>query len=144
MQFSSRFPIAVHVLLALALFQDQVKATSAFLAGSVNVNPVVIRNVLGQLKAAGLVSVKAGEGGASLAKAPRAISLKEVFQAVEKREPLFHCHDNPNPNCPVGRHVRALLEGQIEAIQGAMAEKMASQTLQDLMVRLEERIESER
>ena len=66
------------------------KTTSTFLAGSVNVNPVIIRNTLGQLKSAGLVNVKAGEGGASLAKNPENISLLDVFDAVEKEESLFH------------------------------------------------------
>ena len=63
MQFSSRLPIAVHILLAIVEFEGKVKTTSAFLAGSVNVNPVIIRNTIGQLKAAGLVTVRAGEGG---------------------------------------------------------------------------------
>ena len=53
MQFSSRLPIAVHILLAIVEFEGKEKTTSTFLAGSVNVNPVIIRNTLGQLKAAG-------------------------------------------------------------------------------------------
>lgn len=103
MQFSSRLPIAVHILLAIVEFEGKEKTTSTFLAGSVNVNPVIIRNTLGQLKAAGLVTVKAGEGGASLAKEPKDITLMDVFDAVEKEEALFHFHENPNPECPVGK-----------------------------------------
>ena len=68
MQFSSRLPVATHILLCIAVFDGQYKTRSAFLAGSVGVNPVVVRNTLGQLKAAGLVNVEAGVGGASLAK----------------------------------------------------------------------------
>ena len=59
MQFSSRLPIAVHVLLCIHTFDGAEKLTSDFLAGSVNVNPVIIRNTLGKLKAAGLVTVDA-------------------------------------------------------------------------------------
>ncbi|MBR7075069.1 MAG: Rrf2 family transcriptional regulator, partial [Oscillospiraceae bacterium] len=40
MQFSSRLPIAVHVLLCIHTFDGAEKLTSDFLAGSVNVNPV--------------------------------------------------------------------------------------------------------
>ncbi len=133
MQFSSRLPIAVHILLAIVEFEGKEKTTSAFLAGSVNVNPVIIRNTLGQLKAAGLVTVKAGEGGASLAKEPKDITLLDVFDAVEKEEALFHFHENPNPECPVGKNVHAVLDNKLFAIREVMREKMKSITLQDLI-----------
>lgn len=133
MQFSSRLPIAVHILLAIVEFEGKEKTTSTFLAGSVNVNPVIIRNTLGQLKAAGLVTVKAGEGGASLAKKPEDITLADIFDAVEKEEALFHFHENPNPECPVGKNVHAVLDNKLFAIREAMREKMESITLQDLI-----------
>lgn len=133
MQFSSRLPIAVHILLAIVEFEGKEKTTSVFLAGSVNVNPVIIRNTLGQLKAAGLVTVKAGEGGAALAKEPKDITLTDVFDAVEKEEELFHFHENPNPECPVGRNVHAVLDSRLFSIREAMREQMNSITLQDLL-----------
>lgn len=133
MQFSSRLPIAVHILLAIVEFEGKEKTTSTFLAGSVNVNPVIIRNTLGQLKAAGLVTVKAGEGGASLAKEPKDITLMDIFDAVEKAEALFHFHENPNPECPVGKNVHIVLDNKLSAIQEAMRKKMDSITLQDLI-----------
>lgn len=133
MQFSSRLPIAVHILLAIVEFEGKEKTTSTFLAGSVNVNPVIIRNTLGQLKSAGLVTVKAGEGGASLAKDPKNITLMDVFNAVEKEEMLFHFHENPNPECPVGKNVHAVLDRRLFSIQEVMQEQMKSITLQDLI-----------
>ena len=133
MQFSSRLPIAVHVLLAIVEFEGKEKTTSVFLSGSVNVNPVIIRNTLGQLKAAGLITVKAGEGGSSLAKEPKDITLMDIFQAVEKEEDLFHFHENPNPECPVGKNVHAVLNDKLLAIQEVMFKKMRSITLQDLL-----------
>lgn len=133
MQFSSRLPVAVHILLAITFFEGREKTTSVFLAGSVNVNPVVIRNVLGQLKSAGLITVKAGEGGSSLAKRPEDITLLDVFRAVEKEEELFHFHENPNLECPVGKNVHTVLDNRLLAIQDAMKEQMESVTLRDLM-----------
>lgn len=133
MQFSSRLPVAVHILLAIAVFDGKEKTTSEFLAGSVNVNPVVIRRTLGQLKSAGLVQVKAGEGGAFLAKAPQEITLLDVFQAVEEEQALFHFHDNPNPDCPVGRNVHAVLDQRLEDVQAAMKSQLAATTLQMLL-----------
>lgn len=133
MQFSSRLPVAVHILLAIVEFEGKEKTTSTFLAGSVNVNPVIIRNTLGQLKTAELVTVKAGEGGASLAKDPKDITLMDVFNAVEKEEMLFHFHENPNPECPVGKNVHAVLDRRLFSIQEAMQKQMGSITLQDLI-----------
>lgn len=133
MQFSSRLPVAVHILLAIVEFEGKEKTTSTFLAGSVNVNPVIIRNTLGLLRSAGLVSVTAGEGGAHLTKAPGDITLLDVFKAVEKDEALFHFHENPNPDCPVGKSLHAVLDGRLLAIQDAMHQQMAATTLQDLL-----------
>ena len=53
MQISSRFTIAVHILICIETFKEDYKITSDFLASSVNVNPVVIRRLLQQLKKAG-------------------------------------------------------------------------------------------
>ena len=55
MQISSRFTLAVHIFACIDTFQNEYKVTSDFIAGSTNVNPVIIRKILLQLKAAGLV-----------------------------------------------------------------------------------------
>ena len=68
MKITSRFTVAVHTLLVIYKFAKEHKTTSEFIASSVNVHPVVIRRTLGSLKEAGLVEVRAGFGGASLAK----------------------------------------------------------------------------
>ena len=68
MQISSRFTIAIHIFACINTFEKEYKITSDFLASSVNANPVIIRKLLQQLKAAGLVTVQRGSGGASIAK----------------------------------------------------------------------------
>lgn len=134
MQFSSRFTIAVHTIMCIIEFQDKEKTTSSFIAGSVNVNPVMIRRVLGQLKEAKLVNVEAGVGGASLAKDPAHITLRDVFCAVEDPdEGLFRFHEHPNPSCPVGKTVHAVLDGKLAAARQALEDSLAQTTLQDLM-----------
>ena len=102
MQISSRFTIAIHTLTCISIFQGEHKVTSEFLARSVNVNPVIIRKVLGQLKNAELVQVQRGSGGATLAKPLVEITLLDVFNAVEsiENQQLFSFHDQPNPDCP--------------------------------------------
>ena len=141
MQFSSRLPIAVHVLLCIEHFQGQYKTTSEFLAGSVNVNPVIIRKTLGQLKRAGLVNVEAGVGGAQLARKPEEITLRDVFVAVEgEEETLFRFHEHPNPECPVGRNVHGLLDARLENARVAMEHSLEQVTLRDLLEELEHRL----
>lgn len=115
-------------------FQDKEKTTSSFIAGSVNVNPVMIRRVLGQLKESKLVNVEAGVGGASLAKDPAHITLRDVFCAVEDPdEGLFRFHEHPNPSCPVGKTVHAVLDDKLAAARQALEDSLAQTTLQDLM-----------
>ena len=58
MQISSRFTMAVHTLLCIDYFGKTQKVTSDFIAASVGTNPVIIRKLLIQLKAAGLIQVK--------------------------------------------------------------------------------------
>ena len=60
MQISTKFTIAVHLLTAVAYFSESQKVTSDFLAGSIGSNPVIIRNIMGQLKEAGLIDIKRG------------------------------------------------------------------------------------
>ena len=133
MQFSVRLPVATHVLLCIGQFQGEYKTTSTFLAGSVNVHPVIIRKVLGQLRTAGLVEVAAGIGGAKLTRSPKDITLLDVFRAVEEDENLFHFQENPNPNCPVGRNIHRVLGTRLERIRQHMLEDLAGITLAELL-----------
>lgn len=138
MQTSTRFTIAAHTLVCIAYFSPENKVTSDFIAKSVNVNPVVIRRTLGKLKEAGLVTVEAGVGGAHLAKDPADITLLDVFDAAEGGEKnIFAFHEEPNPNCPVGRNIHALIDGELDAAQAAMRASLAGCTLAELMERME-------
>lgn len=134
MQYSSRMTIAVHILLCIDEFDTKEKVTSNFLAGSIGVNPVIVRNILGQLKEARLIHVAAGVGGSTLARDPADITLYDIFEAVENSdEGLFHFHENPNPQCPVGRTVHAVLDERLLEIQRAMENSMRSMTLQSII-----------
>jgi len=144
MQFSSRTTIAVHIMLCTVLFEKDHKITSDFLAGSVNVNPVIIRKTLSQLKKASLLNVPAGTGGATLAKEPTDITLLDVFCAVENEdEELFHFHERPNPACPVGRNVHRVLDPRLEAAKKALEDSLRATTLQDMLDDLRQYVEEE-
>lgn len=136
MKITSRFTVAVQTLLVIVRFSPTTKVTSDFIALSVQVNPVVIRRTLQSLKAAGIVEVKAGSGGASLCRDARTVTLYDVFRAVDAVEgaegELFHFHEHPNPACPVGRNIRGILDPHLADAQRAMEKELQKVTLFDL------------
>ena len=143
MQISSRFTIAIHILICVELYGEHEPATSESLAGSIGAHPVVIRRILGQLRRAGLIRVARGrEGGAHIARALGEITLADIFHAVESigDDTLFSFHGNPNPACPVGRSIHAILDRRLDAIQRAMERAMEAATLADVIAEARVRI----
>ena len=128
MSANSRFAVAVHILSLLAL--EQKPANSKYIAGSVNTNPVVVRRILGTLHKAGLVNTQLGiDGGAELACAPEDITLLNVHRAI-KQSDLFAMHaSQPNPQCPVGRNIQAILTNVVEEAENAMEAVLAQVTI---------------
>ena len=143
MQISSRFTIALHIFTCVDVFKDDYKVTSDFLAGSIGTNPVIIRKILTQLKNAGLIEVARGTGGIELTKELSEITFYDVYEAIEPVDggDLFRFHEAPNPKCPVGRNIHALLDDKLKDIQNAMEEKMRQYTLLDLQEGMEELLE---
>lgn len=134
MQISSRFTLAVHILDCVDTFKDEYKVTSDFLASSTNVNPVIVRKILGQLKAAGLVEITRGSGGASICKPLKEITFLDIYRAVEciGNGELFHFHDNPNIKCPIGKNIHFILDDRLIQVQNAMEKELESITLEDV------------
>ena len=139
MQISSRFTIAIHMLACMVAFKGEYKVTSEFLASSINVNPVIIRRILSQLRDAGIVEVRRGTGGAAPAKPLQEITLLDVYRAVDcvEEKALFHFHENPNMSCPVGRNIHNILDDKLLRAQEAMEWELQAVTLADLMADLE-------
>ncbi len=135
MQISSRFTIAIHIFACINTFEREYKMTSDFLAASVNVNPVIIRKLLTQLKGAGLITVQRGSGGASIAKPLENITFLDIYRAVEcvDKGELFHFHENPNQQCPVGRNIHNVLDDKLRQVQSAMEHEMEKITIADVI-----------
>ncbi|WP_010632367.1 Rrf2 family transcriptional regulator [Sporolactobacillus vineae] len=129
---NSRVAVAIHIL-ALIASRPHDDLPSDYIASSVNTNPVVIRRILGMLRKAGLIRTSVGKAGAALAKEPFQISLLEVYQAVEKDSELFAVHENPNPHCPVGKRINAVLNEAFHSAQSALENKLAAQNIQGIM-----------
>ena len=131
MQITSKFTVAVHILTCIDIFGGQMRVTSDFLSGSTGVNAVIVRNVLGQLRNAGIVETRQGSGGAHLAKALDEITLYDIYKAVDcvDDEGLFHFHENPNADCPVGRNIHKAMDDRLQTAQAALENELKSTTL---------------
>ena len=136
MQIGSKFTIGIHILTAIDYFKDVDRVNSEFLAGSIGVNPVIVRNVISQLREAGIVQTQRGSSGAELVKQLNEITLYDVYKAVgsvDAEEGLFHFHEQPNPECPVGRNIHKILDQHLIDAQKAMEESLKSTTLADIV-----------
>ena len=55
--------------------------TSDFMAASIGTNPVIVRKILQQLKAAGLIEVARGTGGVTITRPLEQITFLDVYKA---------------------------------------------------------------
>ena len=136
MQIGSKFTIGVHIITAIDYFKELDRVNSEFLAGSIGVNPVIVRTVISQLREAGILRTQRGSSGAELVKRLDEITLYDVYQAVgsvNKEEGLFHFHEQPNPDCPVGRNIHQVLDQRLVEAQKAMEEQLQSVTLAEIV-----------
>ena len=145
MQISSKFTIGVHLLAVIDYLGENEKVTSSVLAGSIGVNPVIVRNVMGNLKEAGLISISQGKSGISLTKTPDQITFYDVYKAVDSvnEDGLFHFHENPNPECPIGRNIHKAMDSKLEGVQMCMEEEMRKITLADVMTDIQRELKKD-
>ena len=135
MQITSRFTIAIHILVAIDYFKDMDRVNSEFLAESTGVNPVIVRTVISRLREAGILNTQRGSSGADLTRPLSEITFYDIYRAVDsvdEQEGLFHFHEQPHPDCPVGGNIHIALDGKLDAVQQSMEEKMKTITVQDV------------
>jgi DNA-binding IscR family transcriptional regulator len=135
-RIANRFSIGVHILSLLGALRDA-EHTSEWMAGSIGVNPVVVRNVTGMLRRAGLVRTRQGVAGTWLARPLSEVTLLEVFRAVEDEASLFSVHPRPNPKCPVGARIEQTLSEIFAEAESAMYTKLARITLEQVVRQLD-------
>ena len=136
MQITSRFTIAVHIITAIDYFKEMDRVNSVFLAGSVGVNPVIVRTVIGKLREAGILETQRGSSGAEIKKPLDQITFYDIYKAVDsvdEEEGLFHFHEQPNTDCPVGRNIHKALDNRLKIIQETMENEMKRTTLADVV-----------
>lgn len=124
-----QFATAAHILTLLAGSKETISST--YLAGSININPAVVRKSLILLREQGLVETKEGKGGGvRLAKPASEILLSDIYKAVNSG-PLLGRTNHPNPECLVGRQINDHLFELYAEADKAIVKKLDGITLQD-------------
>ena len=121
MKISSRFTVAVHILSLVHIERNQT-LTSAYIAGSVNTNSVVIRRLISKLKQAGFLETH--QWWNSIIETTH-ITLLDHREVVEEGE-LFQMHEDTNINCVVGANIQSVLEIVLLRAQDAMETVLAN------------------
>jgi DNA-binding IscR family transcriptional regulator len=138
MSANSQFTIMVHVLTLLGKANHPL--SSRWIAGSVNTNPVVIRQIVGRLREVGLVDTLPGSTGGSILKEdPAQITLKNIYQ-MTKNETFFGLHPNePSPYCPVGRNIQSVLVEVFDQIDQLVQGALGDITIADIIAQVSQR-----
>src|SRR5271156_6651715 len=132
MAVNCRFATGVHVLVLLASEPDTLQ-TSTDIALKLDTNPVVVRRVLASLQQAKLIeSQKGPTGGSRLLRSPKAISLADVYQAVETGS-LFH---SPHVRASVPVRVNSALDKVFSSAMGALMKDFEGTTLSQVLKRV--------
>ncbi|NTD99853.1 Rrf2 family transcriptional regulator [Agrobacterium tumefaciens] len=132
---NNRFPVSLHIL---TLLDDANGAllSSDYLAGSININPVLVRKEIMNLRKFGFVDSKEGKGGGSfLAKSAADINLGEVYNAVKSDYILGQNKNEPNPKCPIGKQINQHLISLYSDAENALIQNLSKQTLADFTLK---------
>jgi Rrf2 family protein len=130
---SVQFTVAAHIMAVLG-FDHGEEISSATLANSVNADPTFVRKSLSKLSKAGLVVTTRGKSGASvLARAPKQITLLDIYRA-SAAPPAFAIHSDPvEKRCPVSRNLKECMSGVLSEAQNSFERSLAKITVADLV-----------
>ncbi|MDN3674239.1 Rrf2 family transcriptional regulator [Flavobacterium branchiarum] len=107
---SGKFAITTHILTLLSKFPNDY-LSSEYIAGSINLNPVLVRKEISNLKKNHIVESKEGKnGGTRLLKPASEITLLDIFKMTFDTVNLGYAKNQPNPDCPVGKKINENLD----------------------------------
>lgn len=139
MKYSTKVSDAVHILAFIQLNPVD-SLSSNRIAESIRTNPGCVRQLMSALRKAGLLSSIKGHPRPALTKEPSAITLLDVYKAVEGDKPLLHLDTHTNPECGVGIYIQLSLQDYFNQIQKTSEEEMKRITLQDILDRYQEKV----
>ncbi|WP_225049248.1 Rrf2 family transcriptional regulator [Lacticaseibacillus kribbianus] len=131
MKYSHKLSDGVHILAYITIFAGG-DLSSAAIAASIDSNPSLVRRLMAALVQAGLINSQPGAANPTLARPASAITLLDVYRALEGDRRLLHVDVKTNPRCPVGANIQATLDQTYAAVQDAAETAMAAVTLDQL------------
>jgi len=133
---NAKFATALHILSLLAYNKGE-RLSSEYIAGSINLNPALVRKEISNLKKLGFIASKEGNGGGSyLARPAESILLSEIYEAVKSVQ-LLGRYNKPNPACSVGRQINGHLDQLYLNTEQSLLAALAQQNLQDFTNKFE-------
>ena len=141
MRYSTKVSHAVHILAYIALHPGCV-LTSDVIADSIQTNPGCVRQIMSALRKADLLSSVKGRPRPSLARDPSAITLLDIYRAVEGDKPLLHPDAHTNPGCDVGVDIQLAVRDCFDRVQETAEQEMQNITLQKILDQYEKRHET--
>lgn len=130
---NTRFATNIHIMTLLAREPEKF-LTSEWIAGSININPVIVRKELIILKKFGLIESRQGkDGGARILKNAVEISITEIYEVVRNSEILGKKNLNPNPKCTVGKDINKNLNVLFTETENVVQQFLMNKKLSDFM-----------
>ena len=126
---SGKFAISLHILTLLSKTPNDF-LSSEYIAGSLNMNPVLVRKEMGNLKKNSLVESKEGKnGGTRLLKPAADITLDDIFKVTFESVTLGYSKNDPNPNCPIGKQINKNLDNLYLDLNHKIGKELANISL---------------
>ena len=126
---SGKFAISLHILTLLSKTPNEF-LSSEYIAGSLNMNPVLVRKEIGNLKKNSLVESKEGKnGGTRLLKPAADITLDDIFKVTFESVTLGYSKNDPNPNCPIGKQINKNLDNLYLDLNHKIGKELANISL---------------
>jgi len=121
-------------ILSVVAYKGPGGTNSEIIAKSLRTNPVVVRRLLKCMAQAGLVRMRPGkDGGVQLGREPDAITLDQIYKAVESSTGVFALRPGGNPNCPVNCGMPGLLAPIFGAANDAVEQTLRQTSLASLV-----------
>lgn len=133
----TRFSVSVQIMTTLAFHEGELMSSDSF-ANQLQTNATFIRKLIARMVQAGLIESFRGKGGGiKLAKAPKEISLKEIYQVVMEDKPIISTHQKPVfKQCQVSCSMGEILCDVVKGMEKTTLTYLEKQRLSDLVSKI--------
>lgn len=132
MRYSYKLSDAVHLLSYLYIYHDG-DLSSRAIAASIESNPSVVRQLMSDLRNAGLIETHKGAAAPQLSKQPDEITLRDIYFAINMDHDLLHIDPKTNPRCVVGGNIQGVLDDVYANVQNSAFQTMENITLAEII-----------